>query len=88
MMPKTVITAEGQQTCKVCKCEDKFDFKVPDDIWQKVVPGEYREKVVCLKCFDQFAFERGVKYSGSLLTLYFAGDQAALKFELVAAHES
>lgn len=81
------VTPEGQQTCKVCKCEDKFDFKVPDSIWQKVVPYKYRDKVVCLKCFDQFAFAGGVKYSSSLETLYFAGDQAALKFELVAAHE-
>jgi hypothetical protein len=78
----------NRSICSACKCEDKFDFKLPDEIWNEVVPDKYRHTVVCLKCFDQFAFAKRVKYSDSLSTLYFAGDQAALRFQLVSAHES
>ena len=74
-----------QQSCKACGCVDKFDFKVPDPVWKTVVPAEYQNKVVCLECFDNFAFEKGVDYSESIDTLYFAGDQATFKFQTVAA---
>jgi hypothetical protein len=84
---KSFLGISNRQRCKVCRCEDKFDFKVPDEVWNEVVPVKYRHKVVCLKCFDHFAFSKRVKYSGSLSTLYFAGDQAALRFQLVSAHE-
>jgi hypothetical protein len=53
-----------------------------------VVPREYRNKVVCLECFDDLAFERGVDYAGFIETLYFAGDQATFKFQAVAAQNS
>jgi hypothetical protein len=85
---KSLLRVSNRPICKVCRYEDKFDFKVPDEIWNKVVPDKYRRRVVCLKCFDQFAFTRGVKYSDSLSTLYFAGEQAALRFQLVSAHET
>lgn len=74
-----------QQTCKVCGALDKFDFHVPDDVWKKVVPARYQNKVVCLPCFDKFAFERQVDYSDSLDVLYFAGDRAVFKFQIVSA---
>ena len=77
-----------QQTCKVCGCADKFDFKVPNRLWRQVVPREYQNKVVCLECFDDLAFERGVDYAGFIETLYFAGDQATFKFQTVAAQSS
>jgi hypothetical protein len=85
---KPLLGVSNRPKCKVCRYEDKFDFKVPDEIWNDVVPAKYQHKVVCLKCFDRFAFRRGVKYSDSLSTLYFAGEQAALRFQLVSAHET
>ncbi len=77
-----------QQTCKVCGHPDKFDFHVPDDLWRKVVPSPYHNKVVCLACFDEFAFEKQIDYSGSLEVLYFAGDQAVFKFQAVVAEDT
>jgi hypothetical protein len=65
---------------------DKFDFNVPDELWKKIVPIEYRNQVVCLECFDEFAFEKSVDYSGSIEILYFAGNQATFKFQTLAAH--
>ncbi len=79
------IARARQQKCKVCGCSDKFDFHVPDAIWEKVVPPRYRNKVVCLGCFDKFAFEKQVDYSDSLEVLYFAGDRAVFKFTAVSA---
>src|SRR4029077_3460298 len=70
-----------RQTCKVCRCPDKFDFNVPDEVWRRVVPREYQLGVVCLECFDSFASEKEVDYSDSIDGLYFAGDKAAFKFQ-------
>ena len=74
-----------RQTCKVCRCSDKFDFHVPDAMWKRVVPVKYQNRVVCLPCFDAFAFEKQIDYSDSLELLYFAGDQAMFKFQTVSS---
>ena len=42
-------------TYKVCHRIDKFDFFVPDEIWESIVPKEYQDHIVCLSCFDEFA---------------------------------
>ena len=76
-----------RQTCKVCNCPDKFNFKVPDEIWNRVVPLEYRHRVVCLDCFDRFASEKQIDYSDSIEMLYFAGDKATFKFQTVLAQD-
>ena len=77
-----------RQTCRVCHCKDKFDFHVPDGIWEKVVPELYRNNVVCLSCFDEFARAREIDYSNSLEELYFAGNQAVFKFQAVSAQSA
>jgi hypothetical protein len=76
---------QQQQECKVCGRLDKFDFHVADEVWRKVVPAGYRNKVVCLACFDKFAFEREIDYSDFFEVLYFAGDQAVFRFQAVSA---
>ena len=76
---------EMRQRCKVCGCRDKFDFHVPDFVWANVVPQRYRNRVVCLACFDDFAKRKGVDYSTSLRTLYFAGDKALFEFAVISA---
>jgi hypothetical protein len=76
-----------RQKCRVCACEEKFNFHVYDEIWKKVVPEEYRNNVVCLSCFDNFARERNVAYSNSVVDLLFAGDRAAMKFEPKSAKD-
>ena len=68
------------QRCKVCGRRDKFDFHVPDHIWEAVVPEEFRRGVVCLACFDDFARQAKVDYAPYLETLYFVGDCAVFSF--------
>lgn len=68
------------QTCKVCGHRDKFDFHVPDDVWEAVVPPDYQGRVVCLSCFDEFAYQHRVNYAASLHTLYFVGSRATFVF--------
>jgi hypothetical protein len=79
------LTGFKRQTCAVCKCKDKFNFHVPDNVWGRIVPAEYQNKVVCLSCFDEFARKAGIDYSDSLEVLYFAGNQATFKFQTVSA---
>jgi hypothetical protein len=69
-----------QQTCKACGAPDKFDFTVSNDVWRAVVPSPYRNGVVCLYCFDEFAVERGVDYATAVTELWFAGCKAVLAF--------
>lgn len=71
----------NQQTCKVCGRSDKFNFHVPDDLWARVVPEEFRQRVVCLSCFDGFAATRDVDYGYDVRTLWFVGDAVTIKFE-------
>lgn len=73
------------QTCKVCGRRDKFDFTVPDDIWEAVVPPTFQNRVVCLACFDAFAREKGISYAQFLHSLHFAGDKASFSFQVTSA---
>jgi hypothetical protein len=75
----------GRQTCKVCGRPDKFDYHVSDEIWGAVVPPPFQNRVVCLFCFDGFAYERNIKYSIGIDTLYFAGDQATFIFQKLSS---
>lgn len=72
------------QTCKVCGRRDKFNFHVSDEIWEAVVPPIFKTRVVCLACFDDFAFKKGIEYADSLEVPCFAGDKAAFLFEVVS----
>jgi hypothetical protein len=74
-----------RQTCKVCRSPDKFDFHVPDEVWKRVVPEEYRNRVVCLPCFDDLALLNGVDYCDSVQALYFVGAKAVFRFQTVSA---
>jgi hypothetical protein len=77
-----------QQTCKICGRPDKFDFHVPDDIWEEVVGEKFKNRVVCLNCFDDLADLKGVKYSDSLQGIYFAGSRATFVFRVVSSIDS
>jgi hypothetical protein len=70
-----------QQTCRVCARPDKFDFTIPQDVWERVVPARYVTGVVCLYCFDDFAELAGVPYAASLREIWFAGRRDALHFK-------
>ena len=77
----------NQLTCKVCGRSEKFDFYVPDEIWEAIVPVEYQGHVVCLGCFDDFAVEKDINYSFSLQDLCFAGRKATFRFEVAFARD-
>jgi hypothetical protein len=79
--------ATVQPVCSVCECPDNSNYNVPDELWKKVIVSEHRQSVVCLKCFDSFAFEKGIDYADSIESLYFAGDKAVFKFRSVAARD-
>jgi len=86
-VPMSVHPKSGfkRQRCSACKCQDKFNFYVPDELWREIVPSQYLNKVVCLQCFDEFARKKNIDYSHSIDTLYFAGSQATFKFHTLAA---
>lgn len=75
-----------QQTCKLCNRRDKFNFHVPDDIWESVVPPHLQNRVICLDCFDSLAHSRKIDYACSLTNLYFVGEQAIFVFRAVSAY--
>ena len=85
---RTDFSGLKRQRCRVCSCEDKFNFHVPDELWREIVPEAYRNTVVCLPCFDEFARKKDVDYSGAIEVLYFAGTQASFKFQTVAARSA
>jgi hypothetical protein len=78
----------ARQTCKVCGKPDKFDFHLPDDIWGLIAGKEFKNRVVCLNCFDELAKAKGIKYADSLQMVYFAGSQATFVFQVVSRVES
>ena len=68
---------------------DKFEYHVPDDIWERVVPTALRNRSVRLVCFDDFAAMRRVNYARHLaVSLRFVGDAATFEFEMRRARAS
>lgn len=74
---------QQKQKCKVCGQADGFNFYVPDEVWTAVVPPRWRERVVCLRCFDRFASRVGVDYVRHLSEVCFAGEGSSVGFEVV-----
>lgn len=52
-----------REVCKRCFRENPVGFRVPDEVWAAAVPERYRDKVLCIFCFDDFATRRGVDWS-------------------------
>ena len=76
-----------RQTCKACHCADKFNYHVPDRLWEEIVPEKLQGNAVCLDCFDKFASAKGIKYADAIDSVYFAGDKAAMELRVVDAHD-
>jgi hypothetical protein len=74
-----------KQTCKVCDRPNIINFYVPDELWEAIVPEEYRTTVVCLYCFDGFAAEKNINYADSLKEICFCGDKASFEFDIKSA---
>ena len=69
-----------RQRCKVCGNRDKFNFYIDDDVWKRVIPNKFQNRVVCLACFDDFAKEKEIDYTTSLKSLSFTGEDVVLFF--------
>lgn len=52
-----------RETCKRCGRENPLGFTVPDKVWSKAVPPEFREHVLCILCFDELATQAGVDWA-------------------------
>ncbi len=37
--------------CKKCGREQRLAWSIKDDIWNYLVPGKWKEKVLCMECF-------------------------------------
>jgi len=74
---------QDSQTCKVCGRRDIICFHVPDKIWEDVIPKNYRSLVVCLRCFDTFASEKGVHYASYLRECCFVGKQVSFRLKVI-----
>ena len=71
------------QRCKMCGRADGFNFNVPDDLWEQVVPPILRDHVVCLPCFDHLASARGIDYADLIdPCVHFAGQAASFSFTI------
>ena len=77
-----------KQRCKVCGRPDIVSFSVDDKTWNKVVPPQFQNRVVCLLCFDSFASVRGVQYVKSLKELFFVGDMASCELKIINRKEA
>lgn len=44
-----------REICKRCGRENPLGFTVPDEVWLKAVPLEYRNVTLCILCFDELA---------------------------------
>ena len=77
----------SQQTCRSCHCVDKYNFHVPDFLWEQIVPEDLQNSVVCLSCFDVFAAEKELQYTHVLDTLYFAGKKAQMELKVGDLHD-
>lgn len=71
----------NQQTCKRCGAVDKFNFHVPDWLWNWVA-NTWSNNVLCLACFDDLATKTNTDWIKEVTHVCFAGDQGCgdLKF--------
>lgn len=60
-------------SCKNCFSQSMMDFVVSDEEWNKITSRKFRNEVLCLACFDNFAFQKSFKYE--ILEIHFAGNQ-------------
>jgi hypothetical protein len=78
-----------RKLCGACGRPDKFEYHVPDDLWERVVPTALRKRFVCLVCFDDLAAMRRVSYARHItLRLRFAGEAATFELEIRRARAS
>lgn len=46
------------EVCKKCGRDQRLVWSVNDDCWDSIVPSEFKNKVLCLECFFEFADDK------------------------------
>lgn len=59
-----------RETCKRCGRENPLGFNIPDDIWKAAISPQWRDKTLCILCFDELATYAGVKWDESKIEFY------------------
>ena len=72
-----------RELCKRCWRFNPVGFSVPDEVWNRVVPEEFRNRVLCIMCFDYFATEHGVDWA-QCVELYPVSGVMHLRGQLVS----
>lgn len=52
----------SREICQLCFHPNPVGFRVPDDVWESVVPEGARGGVVCLNCFARLGDEQGIAW--------------------------
>ena len=60
-------------SCSICGEWTPYDYAVWDCSWGAVVPREHRLGVVCLRCYDRLAAEKGEPLYEDLRFVQFTG---------------
>lgn len=54
-MPETPTAGPVREICADCGRVSPVGFHVPDEVWEAVLPDEYRHEVLCIMCFARRA---------------------------------
>lgn len=61
--------------CQICGKENiKFDYKVKDELWDRIIPEKYKKGVICLECLEKICNKKGVDLPTSLLNVQYTGE--------------
>lgn len=60
--------------CGICGRVPDFDYRVSDEVWDRVAPSGKRLGVICLRCLDRSAVAQGEDISGAIAEVQFTGD--------------
>ncbi len=55
-----------REICKICYKTNPIGFKVPDDIWEAVVPAHLETRVVGLWCFVHLADAKMIPWAHNI----------------------
>jgi len=59
--------------CSVCGDIPKFDYRVKDELWIKIIPKAFRRGAICLPCLDKLAVEKGIDIGKGLISFQYTG---------------
>lgn len=49
-------------SCDICGGANRIDIEVPRGVWDGVMPPDFDGSDVCLACFDEISYQKGINY--------------------------